>query len=660
MQKSLHIHITKKGFVILATVLAVIIGVAAPFSVNASLVHEDTKDAFIAPGPTVIIYANPESSDLYIPRRMSPLHEQAVTATINVNYIGGGWTTEAQTAFQYAADIWETLITSPVTIEVDAEYKDLSHLGAGILGAAGPTTVHRDFTNAPVSGTWYPQAVANKLAGTDLASSDADIAAAFNSAQPDWYFGTGMTTPVNKYSFVTVALHELGHGLGFLGSMDVNAGVGSYGIDGYPFIYDTYTENNAGTPLVNYTNPSTELATHLQSGNVFFDAPYANYANSGARVELYAPGIWKPGSSYSHLDEWANGTSHALMTYSVNLGETLHDPGAVVLCMFKDMGWTVSQQCSDSGFEIYLPLILKNYSGSSTPPDAPTLISPSNGSTTANTTPTFSWSTSSGATQYQIQIDNNADFSSPEQDQTLPGTNYTPASALSDGTYNWRVRASNGSVWSDWSNVWTVMISSASGAWTIIESQDFEGAFPGTGWILGDTTGGTYSWAKRTCRPYAGSNSAWAVGGGSSGSGLSCGNNYPNDVYTWMDYGPFDLSDATAAEMQFKFWANTEPGYDYFCYGASIDNTYWDYFCGSGTTGGWFDEVFDLSDYLGASQVWITFEFDSDETNEVSEGAYVDNVVIRKCTFTSCSSPSSVSEPRMRGDFVTFEKSSTR
>ena len=143
MQKSLHIHITKKRFIILATILTVIIGVAAPLSANASLVREDTKDAFIAPGPTVIIYANPESSDLYIPRRMSSLHDQAVTATINVNYIGGDWTTEAQTAFQYAADIWETLITSPVTIEVDAEYKDLSYLGAGILGAAGPTTVQR-------------------------------------------------------------------------------------------------------------------------------------------------------------------------------------------------------------------------------------------------------------------------------------------------------------------------------------------------------------------------------------------------------------------------------------------------------------------------------------------------------------------------------------
>ena len=117
MQSSLHSHIYKKGFIILVLMTAVIAGIAAPLSANASQALAVTQDEQIAPGPRVIIYANPESSDLYIPRRIGTLHDQAVTATIDVTYIGT-WPSEAQTAFQFAADIWETLITSPVTIEV--------------------------------------------------------------------------------------------------------------------------------------------------------------------------------------------------------------------------------------------------------------------------------------------------------------------------------------------------------------------------------------------------------------------------------------------------------------------------------------------------------------------------------------------------------------
>jgi hypothetical protein len=43
------------------------------------------------------------------------------------------------------------------------------------------------------------------------------------------------------------------------------------------------------------------------------------------------------------------------------------------------------------------------------------------------------------------------DFSSPEIDETLNGTEYTPASGLSDGIYTWRVRASNAAGAGDWS-----------------------------------------------------------------------------------------------------------------------------------------------------------------------------------------------------------------
>ncbi|MBI2933691.1 MAG: S8 family serine peptidase [Planctomycetes bacterium] len=82
-----------------------------------------------------------------------------------------------------------------------------------------------------------------------------------------------------------------------------------------------------------------------------------------------------------------------------------------------------------------------------TPPPAPVLASPSNGSSTSDTTPTFDWAdvTDPSGVAYGIQVDNNADFSSPAIDASgLAGSTYTSASALALGTYSWRVRAVDG------------------------------------------------------------------------------------------------------------------------------------------------------------------------------------------------------------------------
>jgi hypothetical protein len=87
-------------------------------------------------------------------------------------------------------------------------------------------------------------------------------------------------------------------------------------------------------------------------------------------------------------------------------------------------------------------------------PSAPSLSSPSNGSTISETTPTFVWDSVSGAISYTIQVDDNSGFDSPEIDQTTSSTSYTPGSTLPDGTYYWRVQASNDCGSGSWATVW--------------------------------------------------------------------------------------------------------------------------------------------------------------------------------------------------------------
>jgi hypothetical protein len=173
--------------------------------------------------------------------------------------------------------------------------------------------------------------------------------------------------------------------------------------------------------------------------------------------------------------------------------------------------------------------------------------------------------------------------------------------------------------------------------WTTIFSDELEGAFPG-GWNVFDNNGseyGEYHWAKKNCQPYAGDYSAWVVGGGADGSALPCDNLYPNDVQSWMVYGPFSLEEATDAEFVFMYWLNSEPLFDEFFIGASINGTN---FYGEVTSGyqDWSEKNFDLTDVytLGdlTSQpaVWVAIAFQSDESINSTEGAYVDNIEIRQ------------------------------
>ncbi len=264
------------------------------------------------------------------------------TATITVNWVGS-WASNAQAAFQHAVDIWETQVTSSVPIVINAEWKPL---GQYILGQCGAANYARNFTGATRSNTWYAIALANKLAGSDLDPGNPDMNASFNSDM-NWYYGTDGQTPAGQYDLVTTVTHEICHGLGFLGTMNVDAyGQGSWGSGtGAPMIYDHFAINGYNQSLIDtslFANPSVALANQLLSNNLFFNGANAVAAAGGNPPKLYAPSTWETGSSYSHLDENTyNGTPNALMTPVGGMAEANHDPGPIVRGILKDMGWTV-------------------------------------------------------------------------------------------------------------------------------------------------------------------------------------------------------------------------------------------------------------------------------------------------------------------------------
>ena len=247
----------------------------------------------------------------------------------------------ARAAFQHAVDIWSSQLTSTVPIAVDASFEALD---AGVLGSAGATYHARS-----ANGDFYPAALANSLAGFDRYPEFSDIEARFSS-NASWYYGTDGDTPATQPDFVSVVLHELGHGLGFAGSGDVAAGLGYYGLGAVlsPIVLDRFVQTGGGQRVVSFPIGvgSAALAAMFTSDDLYWSGPNALAANAGQRPRLYAPPAWADGSSYSHLDEavYGAGDANSLMTPAINSGEAIHDPGPIARAIFRDIGWTTSGQ----------------------------------------------------------------------------------------------------------------------------------------------------------------------------------------------------------------------------------------------------------------------------------------------------------------------------
>jgi hypothetical protein len=72
-------------------------------------------------------------------------------------------------------------------------------------------------------------------------------------------------------------------------------------------------------------------------------------------------------------------------------------------------------------------------------PPAPALLAPADGATGA-ATPSFAWGAVADAGRYEVQVDDDADLSSPLLAAQSLGTSYTPQNPLPPGVYYWRAR----------------------------------------------------------------------------------------------------------------------------------------------------------------------------------------------------------------------------
>jgi hypothetical protein len=143
------------------------------------------------------------------------------------------------------------------------------------------------------------------------------------------------------------------------------------------------------------------------------------------------------GATQYQIEVSNDGFSTILYTSPWVTGTTFTPPIATLAQ--DDYDWRIRSR--DAAGNVGPDSSLKSFSIVEPIPAAPILTAPVANASTTDNTPSFSWTGVAFADHYEIQVDNNNNFSSPEyQGAFFSGDSIVP---VPNGTYYWRVRAVN-------------------------------------------------------------------------------------------------------------------------------------------------------------------------------------------------------------------------
>jgi hypothetical protein len=260
-----------------------------------------------------------------------------VNGAVSVVYVNPDTPEAVKTTMGAAINEWASAVAlhPNAPLEMSVNWTDLG--SSNILGSAGADDYFRGGPWA--SQDWIPAPLANVLAGYDYNPNRPEVRINFNSSFTDWHLDHTTAPSFLEYDLYTVALHEIGHGMGFVGSafkpngqgadLDLNAGA--------PLTYDRHV-SFGDVPILEARLEGDPNAI-LTSGNLNFNL------GGDRKYATYAPGpAFENGSSYSHFDEstYSSGSAGALMTPAISNGEFQSALDAPVLGVLAQIGWPMA------------------------------------------------------------------------------------------------------------------------------------------------------------------------------------------------------------------------------------------------------------------------------------------------------------------------------
>ncbi len=178
-------------------------------------------------------------------------------------------------------------------------------------------------------------------------------------------------------------------------------------------------------------------------------------------------------------------------------------------------------------------------------------------------------------------------------------------------------------------------------------NDGFEGAFPGGVWqvFLGSGVMVDAYWGKTNSVSNTGSSSVHPAAAGTSAINVGV-DSYPDNMGSWMIYGPFSMADAQAGQISFAFINDSEFGFDYLY---ALISTTSDFavsaqYSHSGLQSDWAPFIVDLASLdtigsvIGQQQVYLALYFGSDGS-QGGFGPAIDDVQITKLTSGPTPSP---------------------